>query len=148
MRVLYLTQNPYRVGSIVPLEGWLASLPDRGLQPVLVSNQLGPFHEWAVSRGVPSYQVALPMPNKLWPWKFFASLARLRRIVKRHRIELIHCNEQDIYPIGQYLGKWCGVPVVVSIHFTMNRDYCTWAFGQARSPRRMFFISKGNRDAC
>jgi glycosyltransferase involved in cell wall biosynthesis len=148
VRVLYLTQNPYRVGSTAPLEGWLRYLPERGLQPVLVSNKAGQFHEWAVEQGIPSYEVSLPNPNKLSPWRFLASLIRLRRLVKRHKIELIHSNEQDVYPISQYLSRWCGLPVVVSIHFTMNRGFCTWAFGQPRSPRRIFFISKGNQDAC
>jgi glycosyltransferase involved in cell wall biosynthesis len=148
MRVLYLTMNPHRTSTTVPLEGWIRSLRDKGLQPVVASDRLGAFHEWAQTEGIPSYHVPLPFPNKVWPWKFLSSLIQLRRLVARHRIELIHCNEQDIYPMGQYLARWCSLPAVVSIHFTMDRGFCEWAFGQARSPRRMFFISQGSLDAC
>jgi glycosyltransferase involved in cell wall biosynthesis len=69
-------------------------------------------------------------------------------LVRRHKIQLIHCNEQDIYLIGRYLGWLCRIPVVVSVHFTMERGFCTWAFGGRRRPRRMFFLSRGSQDAC
>jgi hypothetical protein len=77
-----------------------------------------------------------------------ASLWKLRQIAKRHRITLVHCNEQDVYPIGQYLARWLGVPVVVSIHCSMARPYCEWAFGGRRCPDRIFFISPGNLETC
>jgi len=148
MRILYLTLNPNRTSTTVPLEGWLRLLPGKGLQPVLASDRLGALHEWAVEQGIPSYHIPLPFPRKFWPWKFLRSLWQLRRLVSRYQVELIHCNEQDIYPIGQYLGRLCGLPVVVSVHFTMERGFCEWAFGKTRSPRRMFFISRGNLEAC
>jgi glycosyltransferase involved in cell wall biosynthesis len=148
MNVLYLTMNPNRQSTTVPTEGWFRFLPERGLRPVLVSRELGVFHEWAVEQGIPAYQDALPFPSKTHPFPFFRSLWQLRKIVRRHRIELIHCNEQDIYPIGQYLGRLCKIPVVVSVHFTMGRGYCTWAFGGKKAPQRMFFLSRGSRDAC
>jgi glycosyltransferase involved in cell wall biosynthesis len=106
------------------------------------------FHEWAVARGVPAYEVPLPFPSKRTPLPFLRSLWRLRRIARRHKIQLIHCNEQNIYPIGQYLARMLRVPVVVSIHFTMGREYCEWAFREKRSPDRMFFVSRGNLQAC
>lgn len=148
MRVLYLTNSCNRASTTVPLEGWLRNLRGRGLQPVLVTDRRGPLNDWATAEGIPSYDVRLPFPNKKWPWRFLTSLIRLRRLVAQHNIQLIHCNEQDIYPIGQYLSKWCRLPVVVSIHYMMNQGFCQWAFGRARAPQRMFFISEASRDAC
>jgi glycosyltransferase involved in cell wall biosynthesis len=72
----------------------------------------------------------------------------LRRIAMRHQIALIHCNEQDIYPIGAWLARVSRLPIVVSVHFTMDRLFCQWAFGGWRMPDRMFFISKGSLAAC
>ncbi len=148
MNVLYLTMNPNRQSTTVPTEGWFRFLPERGLRPVLVSRELGAFHEWSLEQGIPAYQDALPFPSKRNPIPFFRSLWHLRKIVQKHRIELIHCNEQDIYPIGQYLGRICKLPVVVSVHFTMGRGYCTWAFGGKKAPERMFFVSRRNLEAC
>ena len=75
-------------------------------------------------------------------------LWKLRRLVKRFGIQVIHSNEQDLYPVAQYLGKLCSLPVVVSVHFTMDRGFCEWAFGGSRNPARIFFVSEGSREAC
>ena len=89
-----------------------------------------------------------PSRSKAAPLPFLRSLRRLYALVRRHRVRLIHCNEQNVYPIGSYLGRLCGLPVVVSVHFTMDRGFCRWAFGGARRPRRIYFVSRGNLEAC
>lgn len=148
MRVLYLTMNPNRASTTVPTEGWFRFLRPRGLQPVLASHQLGAFHAWAVEQGIPAHHVPLPLPSLRNPIPLVKSLWRLRRLVRAHRIQLIHCNEWNIYPIGQYLARWCRLPVVVHIHCRMDRGFCEWAFGGARRPRLMFFTSYGSREVC
>jgi glycosyltransferase involved in cell wall biosynthesis len=148
MKVLYLTMNPNRASTTVPTEGWFRVLCSRGLEPVLVSNETGPFHDWASEQGIPAYQIPLPFPNKFKPWPFLHSLWRLRRVIRRHGVQLIHCNEQDIYPIGGWLAQWCRLPVVVSVHFEMGRVFCEWAFGGKRRPDRVFFLTRGSRDVC
>jgi glycosyltransferase involved in cell wall biosynthesis len=148
VRVLYLTMNPNRASTTVPTECWLRLLPARGLEPVLVSSHVGELHAWTQAQGIPAYQVPLHSPNKWWPWRLWRSLWRLRGIVRQHRIELIHCNEHDVYPIAQYLGRLCDIPVAVSIHFTVSREFCEWAFRGARCPQRIFFLSQGSIEAC
>jgi glycosyltransferase involved in cell wall biosynthesis len=140
--------NPNRASTTVPTEGWLRFLRPAGLEPVLVSHEIGAFHTWAVEQGFPALHVPLPFPDKWRPLSFVRSLWRLQQVVRRHRIQLIHCNEQNIYPIGSYLSRLCRIPVVVSVHFTMDRGYCQWAFGGRRQPDRIFFISRGNLEAC
>ncbi|HZL89040.1 MAG TPA: glycosyltransferase family 4 protein [Pirellulaceae bacterium] len=148
MNILYLTNNAGRASTTVPTKGWYEHLIPRGLSPVLVSPLTGEFQESIESRGLPFYKLALPFPDKWRPWPFLSSLWKLARIVRKHRIQLIHCNEQDVYPIGQNLARWLRVPVVVSIHFTMGRPFCQWAFGGKRQPDRIFFISPGNLAEC
>lgn len=148
MKVLYLTMNPNRQSTTVPTEGWFRVLLERGLRPILVSRELGAFHEWVADQAIPAYRDDLPFPDKRTPLRFFRSLWHLRRIVLGHRVQLIHCNEQDIYPIGQYLGRICRLPVVVSVHFTMERGFCKWAFEGKKLPQRMFFLSPGSQQAC
>lgn len=147
VNVLYLTINPNRVSTTVPTEGWFRHLRKEGLEPVLVSQENGSFHAWAGEQGIPAYHVPLPLPSKWRPIPFLSALWKLRRIVRRHRIELIHCNEQNCYPIGSYLARLTGLPIVVSVHFTMGRDFCSWTFGK-RPPERMFFVSAGNLENC
>jgi len=148
MRVLYLTMNPNRASTTVPTEGWFRFLPARGLEPVLASHELGAFHEWTREQGIPAYHVSMPLPREFaWP-KLAAAIWHLRGLVRRHRIELIHSNEQDLYPVAQYLRKVTGVPAVTSVHFTMDRGYCDWAFRGSRAPSRLFFVSQRSLDAC
>ncbi|MFL5244260.1 MAG: glycosyltransferase family 4 protein [Gemmataceae bacterium] len=148
MRVLYLTMNPNRASTTVPTEGWFRVLRPLGLEPVLASNTKGTFHNWAVDQGIPAYQIPIPVPDEFNAWSLIRSLWRLRKLVKRHRIQIIHCNEHDVYPVGQYLARLCKLPVAVSVHFTMDRGFCEWAFTGSRRPDRLFFISGGSREAC
>lgn len=148
MRVLYLTMNPNRASTTTPTEGWFRELRAKGLEPVLASNEIGSFHAWAAAQHIPSLHVPMPLPTNFSKSALLKSLWRLRSLVKRHRIEAVHSNEQDVYPVAQYLARLCRIPVVVSVHFTMDRGFCEWAFAGARSPARIFFVSAGSRDAC
>jgi glycosyltransferase involved in cell wall biosynthesis len=148
MRVLYLTMNPNRESTTVPTEGWFRVLRPKGLEPVLVSNTTGAFQTWAGEQGVPCYEVPLPFPDRRRPMPFLRSLARVVWIARRHRIQLVHCNEQNIYPIGQYAARVLRIPVVVSVHFTMRNGFPEWAFRRNRVPNRVLFVSASNKEAC
>ncbi|MER3440536.1 MAG: hypothetical protein C4296_04060 [Gemmataceae bacterium] len=147
MRVLYLTNNGMLASTTVATKGWFEDLIPKGLQPVVASPVVGEFCQWAGTLGVPSYRVPLPFPEKLWPWPFLHALWRLRRIVRRHRIQLIHCNEHDVYPIGCHLARWTSVPAVCSVQFTLTPGFSTWAFGGTRQPARLFFVSGQSMEA-
>jgi len=148
MRVLYLTMNPNRESTTVPTEGWFRTLRPRGLEPVLISSVSGSFQKWANDEGVPCYERGLPFPDKRRPVPFLSALVNVMRIARRHRVDLIHSNEQDVYPIGQYAARYLRLPLVVSVHFTMDSGYVDWAFAGAKQPARMFFVSRGSQEAC
>lgn len=148
MRVLYLTLNPNRQSTTVPTEGWFRLLRTRGLDPVLVSSQSGAFQQWAREQGVPTYDLPLPFPSRRRPLPFLTSVASLYRIGRRHGVELVHSNEHDVYPIGQYAARLLGIPAMASVHFTMNRAFCSWAFGGRRTPDRLFFVSRSSQEVC
>jgi glycosyltransferase involved in cell wall biosynthesis len=148
VNVLYLTNNAGRASTTVATRGWFCNLKSEGLKPVLVSPVTGEFHDWALTQGIPAYQLPLPMPDKRWPWGFLRSLWKLRRIVSRHNIQLVHANEENVYPIAQYLARSCGIPVVVTCHCTLAPHFSTWAFSGKRQPARMFFVSHRSMEAC
>lgn len=148
MRVLYLTLNPNRQSTTVPTEGWFRRLRPRGLEPVLVSSQSGAFQQWAREQGVPTYALPLPFPSRGRPLPFLKALASLYQIGKRHGVELVHSNEHDVYPIAQYAARLLRVPKLASVHFTMDRGFCDWAFGGRRAPDRLFFVSRSSQEVC
>jgi L-malate glycosyltransferase len=148
INVLYLTNNAGRASTTVATRGWLQNLMPRGLHPVVVSPVGGEFQEWVESKGGTFYRLDLPFPSKTKWWPFARSLWKLRRIVSRHRIDVIHSNEQEVYPIAGWLARLSQIPVMVSVHFTMERDFCQWAFGTIHNPERLLFISRGSLEAC
>src|SRR5262249_50195167 len=138
INVLYLTNNAGRASTTVATRGWLQNLMPRGLHPVVVSPVVGEFQEWVEMEGGAFHRIDLPFPDRRQPFRFLASLAQLTWLGRRHRIDIVHCNEQEIYPIGQYCARLLRVPVVVSVHFTMEQAFSTWAFRGARCPDRIF----------
>ena len=148
INVLYITNNAGRASTTVATRGWLENLMPRGLHPVVVSPVGGEFQEWVESKGGTFYRLDLPFPSKTKWWPFVRSLWKLRRIVSRHRIDVIHSNEQEVYPIAGWLARLSRIPVIVSVHFTMERGFCQWAFGRIHNPERVLFISRGSLEAC
>ncbi len=148
LNVLYLTNNAGRASTTIGTRGWFDNLISEGLRPVLVSPVTGEFFEWAVERDIPAFQLPLPMPDKWKPWTFLRSLWKLRSIVDRYKIQLIHANEENTYPIAQYLARCCGIPVVVTCHFTLKSEFARWAFSGKRQPGRIFFVSQRSMDLC
>ena len=148
INVLYITNNAGRASTTVATRGWLEHLMPRGLHPVVVSPVGGEFQEWVESKGGAFYRLDLPFPSKTKWWPFVRSLWKLRRIVSRHRIDVIHSNEQEVYPIAGWLARLSRSPVIVSVHFTMERGFCEWAFGKIHNPERVLFISRGSLEAC
>jgi glycosyltransferase involved in cell wall biosynthesis len=148
MNVLYLTANPNRASSNVPTEGWFRLMAGRGLNPVLASHQSGAFQEWTRSKGIPTYHVRLPFFDRVKSWEYVNSLWRLVRIVRRHRIQMVHAIEHNIYPIAGDLARLCRLPIVVGIHCRIEPGFGRWAFGGWRRPTRLFFLSRGSQRVC
>jgi glycosyltransferase involved in cell wall biosynthesis len=148
MNVLYLTANPNRASSNVPTEGWFRLLPQHGLRPVLVSDSDGEFCHWTRSQQIPTYVVPLSFPDKRRPWRYVAMLWKLRQIVRRSGIQLIHAIEQNVYPVAADVARLCNLPAVVGVHCRIERGFGEWAFGGRRQPDRLFFLTRGSREVC
>lgn len=148
MNVLYLTNNAGRASTTIATRGWIQQLAPAGLHPVVVSPVLGEFSDWIKSQGWPVYQQALPVPDRRRPWKFGWAMWSLRQIVRRHHIDLIHCNEQDTYLAGACLARWMQRPIVVTVHCRMEAGFGRWAFRGWRVPDRIFFLTGASRDVC
>jgi glycosyltransferase involved in cell wall biosynthesis len=147
MNVLYLTQNVNRASSNVPTEGWFRHLRRRGLAPVVVSPGEGAFQQWTRAESIPTYTVSLPFPDRR-VWRYLQPLGRLRSIVRRHRIQVIHAIEQGVFPIAADLGRVSGVPVVVGVHSRLDVAFGRWAFARWRCPTRLYFLTAASRAVC
>jgi glycosyltransferase involved in cell wall biosynthesis len=64
-------------------------------------------------------------------------------LVRRERIDLIHCNEHDHYPLVRRVARWTGVPAVVSLHWYLEPGFTQWAFRPPFLPAALLFLSRG-----
>lgn len=148
MTVLYLTANPNRASSNVPVEGWFRCLRPLGLKPVIVSPRSGTFQAWARAEGVPVYEVAFPLPDVRRPWPYARALWQMRAIAKRHDVKIVHAIEHNVYPFAGDVARTVGRPALVGIHSRIDPGFGSWAFGGRRCPDRLLFLSHGSQAVC
>src|SRR5205823_2735243 len=92
-RVLYVTANSFLRSTTSSLNAILRQLRPRGVEPVMLFREPGPWQQALAADGVPCYFDPLLVPGKDRPLGSLRDLWRLTRLVRRERIDLIHCNE-------------------------------------------------------
>jgi glycosyltransferase involved in cell wall biosynthesis len=142
MRILYVTANPFLRSTTSSLNAILEQLRPCGLEPVMLFREAGPWQQQLAREGIPCYFDSLRMPNKWQPLRSVAHLYRLIRLVRRERVDLIHCNEHEHYPLLRHVGRWTGRPVVATLHWNLERAFGHWAFGVPYHPAALQFLSK------
>ena len=67
---------------------------------------------------------------------------RLAMFIKRHNIQIIHCNSEIAYRYGMYASRICGIPIVTHFRFHFPEEYYEWSFKGKRCPSGVFFVSR------
>lgn len=147
MRVLYVTNNSLLRSTTSSLNAILQQLRPRGLEPVMVFQEPGPWQQELQRQGIPCYFDSLELPEKSKPFRSAVHVWRLTRLVKRERIDLIHCNEHDHYPLSGVIARWAGVPAVVTLHWNLEGgSWAQWAFRKPHTPAAVQFLSRRQLD--
>src|SRR5262245_18392605 len=149
-RVLYLTDTPHLGGTIRILEGWLLlARRERMLDPYVAIRPGSAFQQWLTANNMPHLCNPFPTPSKWAPWSALWHAYPLLRWIRRHAIQVIHCNEHNIYPFCVILRRLSGLPLVCHIRYQVSRDYCQWAFGRpSRQPDALLWPSQQQRSDC
>ena len=150
LRVLYLTDNPTLGGTIRILQSWLIIGRAKGLvHPAVAVPPSSAFCSWLRENQVAFVTNPFPVPDKRRPWLALWHAVRLALWARRHRIQLIHCNEHNIYPFATLLRRLTGVPLVCHVRYRIARDYALWAFdGPTRRPDALLWTSAQQRQDC
>jgi glycosyltransferase involved in cell wall biosynthesis len=148
MRVLYLTNNPIMGGTVRPLQYWLRSGPAVGLEGRVLYQRAGDFSRWLESSPVPTRHDPMTWPGRWWPFPSLWRAQASARWARGHGVDLIHCNEHDVYPFGLLLRRFLNKPLVCSVQFQVNRAFCQWAFGGARRPDALIWTADSQRRDC
>jgi glycosyltransferase involved in cell wall biosynthesis len=148
MTILYLTNNPQLAGTARILLTWLGEGRRRGYRGAAVVRDAGRLTEQLAADDVPVLVSPMRWPSRTRPLPTMQELWRVYRWARSQRVELVHCNEHDVYPFGVLLARLLRVPVVCHIRFQVSREFCTWAFGGRRLPDALLWTSQQQRADC
>jgi glycosyltransferase involved in cell wall biosynthesis len=89
-----------------------------------------------------------PMPwlDLKKPWTGIAAI-RLGYWVKRNCIDIIQCNEHQLYPFATILAKLTGVPVVCHVRCKLPSGFARWAFCK-REPDALIWCTRHMAAEC
>src|SRR5437016_183675 len=100
MRILYLTNNPNLGSTARILQSWLTLGRQSGWMGCVVAQSHGPFTQWLADNRIDYIQNGMPWFNKAWPFPSLKNAWQVARWAKRQKVDLVHCNEHNVYPFG------------------------------------------------
>ena len=56
------------------------------------------------------------------------------RWARRVRVDVIHCNEHNVYPFARLLRRLLARPIVCHVRYRFDRGFAEWAFANRRQP--------------
>jgi len=145
MRVLYLTNNPILGGTSRPLTCWLQAGPAHGVRGVVAARHAGALTRWLESARVPFRVDPMPWPSRWWPFAALRHALGLARWARRGGVDLIDCNEHDLYPFALLLRRLLRRPLVCRVQYRVDRDFCRWAFAGGRCPDGLVWTTRAQR---
>jgi glycosyltransferase involved in cell wall biosynthesis len=149
IRALYLTDNPTLGGTIRILQSWLLlGRQERIIQGHVAIRPGSDFQQWLDTHRIPYTFNPLPEPSKGKPWQSLWHAGKLTVWARRRNVQVIHCNEHNIYPFGTLLRRFLSLPLVCHVRYRVEREYCSWAFGAGRQPDALLWTSNQQRADC
>src|SRR5947209_11563931 len=141
-RILYVTANSSLGSTTSSLNAILQQLRPRGVEPVMLFREPGPWQKEVADSGIPCHFDPLRWPDKKHPFRSLLDVWRLIRLVRREHIDLIHCNEHEHYPLLRHVGRWTRTPVVATLHWNLEPSFGHWAFRAPFTPAVLEFLSR------
>jgi glycosyltransferase involved in cell wall biosynthesis len=145
VQVLYLSNAPILGGTARILQTWLTLGGQRGWRSRLVVPTHSELVEWSRAQGVPTLVDPLPWPNGRLPVKAMWHAWRVARFAERP-VDLIHCNEHNVYPFLFLLRKFISAPVVCHVRYKIDRQWAEWAFRGDRCPDALLWTSRQQKE--
>jgi glycosyltransferase involved in cell wall biosynthesis len=139
--ILYINLTAKMSGAEFSLLSLMTGLDKKKFQPILLLPEPGPFLDKARTFGIET--IILPHLIKFGEyfhfWKIpkaWWAVFRLRKIIRRQGISLVHCNTPRASYIGGLAAKLCKIPSVTHI-----RDIGQSPFGKKWQSRLIGFLS-------
>jgi glycosyltransferase involved in cell wall biosynthesis len=148
VNVLFLTTNPNLCSTARILQCWLTLGPAAGVHGRVVAQRPGPLANWLAANHYPYCLDPMPWPNRRWPFPSLWHAWKVARWARRHGVDVIHCNEHDIYPFALLLRRFLPRPLVCHVRYKVEAPYAQWLFGRGRQPDALLWTSRQQWDDC
>lgn len=148
-RPLIITNNPNLSSTARVLRQWLSGGDGAPLIGCVATRAKGELSNWLENQGIPFHVTPMPMPSKRWPLPGMWHAWRLASWARQQGVNLIHCNEHDIYPFALMVKRLLNVPIVCHVRFRISAPFCQWAFGSPqRQPDALLWTSRQQQQDC
>ena len=149
VRVLFLTNNANLGSTSRILQSWLTLGRQRNLFGQVVVQRSGDFANWLAEERFVSRVDPMPWPNRRWPVPSLWHAARIAYWARRAGVQIIHCNEHDVFPFALLLRKFLRLPVVCHVRYVIARGFAEWTFaGRQRLPDALLWTSFQQQSDC
>lgn len=149
LRVLFLTNNPNLGSTARVLQDWIRLGQSEGMASHVVAQRSGAFVDWLGANDVPHLVDPMPWPDRWRPWPSLWHGWRVGRWIRRWGIDVVHCNEHDVYPFALALRSLWRRPLVCHVRSLVAKGFCQWAFGGVhRRPDALLWNSEQLRRDC
>lgn len=145
MKVLFLTNNPNLGSTARILQIWCEELPKHG-HSVRVVCPPGSLADALRERGVSVRTSTLPWFDWRTPWHAAAEAARVAWWARG--VDVVHCNEHNVYPFGAFVARFLRRPAVCHVRFDLGADFARWAFGRFGPPAALMWTSYYQQSRC
>ncbi len=141
LQVVFLTNNPNLCSTSRILQSWLQLGRGSGLQGVVIGRRDGDLIGWLCANGFPCQTNPLPWPEWSRPWTSGWHAIRAANWARHAGVDVIHCNEHDVYPFAAVLKRFLRRPIVCHVRYKLDRGFAEWAFGGRRAPDALLWTS-------
>lgn len=145
MKTLILTNNRGLGSTVRILQSWLLIGQKRNWIGYVVIPPGSDFGGWLNANGIPHIESPMPWPNKRRPFPSVYAAFRLAHWARRHGVQIIHCNEHDVYPFVTVLRWFLRRPTVCHVRYLLPRDFARWTFRSSRRPDALLWTSHQQR---
>lgn len=145
MKALFLTQNPTLVGTTRILREWLELGRGQGLEGAVCASSEGDLLAWAAKEGFAKTTNKMRWFDRYRPWQAIGDALQLSKWMRRHGIDLLHCNEHQIYPFAALVARFSGAPVVCHVRSLLTPGFSSWAF-RKREPDALIWCTQHMAD--
>ena len=143
MRLLLATNSRDRGSTSRTLESWVRMLPTYGIEPTVTVGGDGPLLQALQAGGVNVYRQSIRVFfDRRRPAPFLVAMSMLVWRLRSRRIELVHVNEHEHYPVVARAASFARIPIVVHLRFRPDAAMCRWLFKPPFVPSRIFFTSQ------